>query len=71
MAIDFKRATDLFLGSEKELALALAIPVADLRDDRQNPDRAPEELLRQLGRVLVERGNGMRRVGELLEEEEE
>ncbi len=69
MAIDFKRASDLFLGSEKELALALAIPVADLRDYRQNPDRAPEELLRQLGRVLVERGNGMRRVGELLEEE--
>ncbi len=69
MAIDFKRASDLFLGSEKELALALAIPVGDLRDYRQNPERAPEELLRQLGRVLVERGNGMRRVGELLEEE--
>ncbi len=69
MAIDFKRATDLFLGSEKELALALAVPVADLRDYRQNPERVPEELLRQLGRVLVERGNGMRRVGELLQEE--
>ncbi len=69
MALDFKRASDLFLGSEKELALALAVPVGDLRDFRQNPDRVPEELLRQLGRVLVERGNGMRRVGELLQEE--
>ncbi len=69
MAIDFKRASDLFLGSEKELALALAIPVADLRDHRQNPERAPQELMRRLGRVLVERGNGMRRVGELLQEE--
>ena len=67
MAVDFKRASDLFLGSEQELALALALPVADLRDYRQNPDRAPDELLRQLGRVLVERGNGMRRVGELLQ----
>ena len=69
MAIDFKRATDLFLGSEQELALALAVPLGDLRDYRQNPDRVPEALLRQLGRVLVERGNGMRRVGELLQEE--
>ncbi len=34
MAIDFKRASDLFLGSEKELALALAIPVADRRVGR-------------------------------------
>ncbi len=69
MAIDFKRASDLFLGSEKELALALAVPLGDLRDFRQNPDRVPEELLRRLGRVPVERGNGMRRVGELLQEE--
>ncbi len=69
MAIDFRRASDLFLGSEKELALALALPVADLRDYRQNPERVPDAVLRQLGRVLVERGNGMRRVGELLQED--
>lgn len=69
MAIDFKRASDLFLGTEQELALALALPVADVRDHRQNPERVPEAVLRQLGRVLVERGNGMRRVGELLQED--
>ncbi len=69
MALDFRRASDLFLGTEKELALALGIPIADLRDHRQNPDRAPDAVLRQLGQVLVERGNGMRRVGELLLEQ--
>ncbi len=69
MALDFKRASDLFLGSEKELALALGVPVGDLRDFRQNPERAPDAVLQKLGRVLVERGNGMRRVGELLLEE--
>ncbi len=66
MPLDFKRATDVFLGTERELALALGVSVADLRDARQNPERAPEELVERLGRVLVERGNSMRRVGELL-----
>ncbi len=66
MPLDFKRATDVFLGTEQELALALGVPVADLRDARQNPERAAEELLERLGRVLIERGNSMRRVGELL-----
>ena len=66
MPLDFKRATDVFLGTERELALALGVSVADLRDARQNPERVPEELVERLGRVLVERGNSMRRVGELL-----
>ena len=66
MALDFKRATDLFLGSEQELSLALGVPLGDLRDYRQNPERAPDPVLRKLGQVLVERGSGMRRVGELI-----
>ncbi len=68
MPLDFKRATDVFLGTEQELALALGISVADLRAARQNPDRLGEELIERLARVLVERGNSMRRVGELLQE---
>jgi len=70
MAIDFTRATDLFLGSEQELSLALGMPVADVRALRQTPERVPPEVLTRLGQVLVERGNGMKRVGELLLEEE-
>lgn len=70
MPLDFKRATDVFLGSEQELALALGISVGDLRDARQNPERVAEELFERLARVLVERGNSMRRVGELLQEPE-
>jgi hypothetical protein len=70
MPLDFRRAADLFTASEKELAMALGLEVADLRSYRQNPARAPEELLRRLGDVLVERGRGMVRVGEMLQEEE-
>lgn len=68
MALDFKRATDLFLASEQELAQALGIEVGDIRSYRQNPDKAPDELLDRLGKVLMERGRGMVRVGELLQE---
>jgi hypothetical protein len=71
MSLDFKRASDLFLGSEDELALALGVSVADLREHRQKPERAPDRLLAQLGRVLVQRGKGMKRVGELLLEDNE
>ncbi len=67
MGLDFKRATDLFLGSEQELSLALGVSVGDVRDYRQNPERVPEAVVQKLGRVLVERGNGMRRVGELIQ----
>lgn len=68
MPLDFKRATDLFVSTEEELAMALDIPVADLRAYRQKPDSAPDDVLRKLGDVLVERGNGMARVGEMLQE---
>jgi hypothetical protein len=69
MTLDFRRATDLFLGSERELALALGITADDLRRFRQDPRRAPGELLVKLGQILAERGRGMVRVGELLREE--
>ena len=68
MPLDFKRAADLFISTEQELAMALDIPVADLRSYRQKPDTTPDEVLRTLGDVLVERGNGMARVGEMLQE---
>ncbi|HEX7118527.1 MAG TPA: hypothetical protein VF212_07065 [Longimicrobiales bacterium] len=64
--LDFKRATDLFLGSERELALALGISEAELRAFRREPHRAPDAVLDRLARVLIERGRGMIRVGELL-----
>jgi hypothetical protein len=66
MSLDFKRATDLFLGSEQELAAALKISVADLRELRTNPGRASEDVIARLGQVLHERGKGMARVGEIL-----
>ncbi|MFO7894690.1 MAG: hypothetical protein R6U63_13220 [Longimicrobiales bacterium] len=68
MPLDFKRATDLFVSTEEELAMALEIPVADLRSYRQKPESAPDEILQKLGDVLVERGTGMARVGEMLRE---
>jgi hypothetical protein len=66
MALDFARATALFMGTEQELALALGVPVGDLRQYRTQPQRVPAEVLARLGRVLIERGQGMQRVGELL-----
>jgi len=69
MALDFARSTDLFCGSEKELAMALNIDVGDLRQYRTNPQRAPKALMERMGRVLVERGSGMKRVGEMLIED--
>lgn len=69
MALDFARGTDLFCGSEQELAMALNIDVGDLRHYRTNPQRAPKVLMERLGRVLVERGSGMKRVGEMLLED--
>ena len=68
MALDFKRATDLFVSTEEELAMALGIPVADVRSYRQKPESAPAEVVMKLGEVLVERGQGMVRVGEMLQE---
>jgi plasmid maintenance system antidote protein VapI len=68
-SLDFRRATDLFLGSENELALALDIPPDELRRLRQDPKRASAELMVRLGEVLIERGRGMSRVGEMLRED--
>lgn len=68
MPLDFTRATDLFVSTEEELALALGIPVADLRSYRQKPANVPDTVLMRLAEVLIERGRGMIRVGELLRE---
>ena len=67
--LDFARAVDLFMASEQELALALGIPVGDLRAYRNNPNRVPPSVMAKMGRVLVERSKGMQRVGEMLIEE--
>lgn len=69
MPLDFRSATELFVSTEEELAMALGIEVADLRSYRQNPSRAPAEVVDRLGEVLVERGRGMARVGEMLQEQ--
>lgn len=66
MALDFERAVALFMASEEELALALGIPIGDLRAYRNNPLRVPPDVLKKFGRVLIERGRGMQRVGEML-----
>jgi hypothetical protein len=68
MALDFARAAALFMGTEQELSMALGIDVGDLRQYRTDPGRAPAPLLAQLGRVLIERGKGMQRVGEMLQD---
>jgi plasmid maintenance system antidote protein VapI len=69
MPLDFARASDLFMGTEQELALALGISVADVRELRTNPRRVGADVLHRLGKVLVERGTGMKRVGEMLQED--
>ena len=69
MPLDFERAAQLFMGTEQELARALDIPVADLRAYRANPQRAGDDVLVKLGRILTERGKGMARVGEMLLED--
>jgi hypothetical protein len=66
MSLDFARGADLFMASEQELAAALGISIADLRELRTNPKRANPAIEERLGRVLVERGKAMVRVGELL-----
>jgi hypothetical protein len=69
MPLEFARAAALFMGTEEELARALDVPVADLRSARTTPAHAPRELLARMGKVLVERGGGMKRVGEMLLED--
>ena len=69
MALDFSTATRLFMGTEDELAAALGVSVADLRSARANPQRVPPALLARLGKLLEERGKGMARVGQMLQED--
>ena len=54
------------MASEQELALALGIPIGDLRAYRNNPNRVPPSVMEKMGRILIERAKGMQRVGELL-----
>jgi hypothetical protein len=69
MPLDFASGARLFMGTEDELARALGVAVADLRAMRTTPAQAAPEVLARLGQVLVERGNGMVRVGEMLLED--
>lgn len=68
MPLDFKRGTDLFLGRKTELAMALGLDAEALEAYRREPATTPSGLLDQLAQVLIERGRGMIRVGELLAE---
>ena len=69
MSLDFSRAAQLFVASEEELARALGIPIGDLRAYRNDSRRVPGQILTKLGQVLLERGKGMQRVGEMLLDE--
>jgi hypothetical protein len=69
MPLDFTSAARLFMGTEDELARALDVELGDLRAIRTNPGQASPELLRRMAQVLAERGRGMIRVSEMLEED--
>jgi hypothetical protein len=69
MPLDFKRATDLFMGRDEELARALRIDPEVLRRHRAQPVGVPAALLHALSDVLEERGRAMVRVAEMLREE--
>jgi hypothetical protein len=69
--LDFTSASNLFTGTEDELARALDISIADLRAHRTQPQLVPSDLLVRMGRVLIERGRGMTRVGEMILEDHE
>lgn len=66
--LDFRRAADLFISAERELGAALGISTADVARYRRMPESVPADVLARLGTVLVERGEAMVRVGELLQE---
>lgn len=69
MPLDFKRATDLFLGREEELARALRLDLAILRQHRKQPGAAPASLLHDVADILDERGRAMIRVAEMLRDQ--
>ena len=60
--LDFRRAADLFVSTERELGMALGITAADVGRYRRQPEAAPPEIMARLGTVLVERAmaNGWR-----------
>lgn len=66
--LDFRQASDLFMGNEVELAQALGVSADDVRGYRDEPGGVPQEVMQRLGEVLLERGRGMMRVGEMLTE---
>ena len=70
MPLDFTSAARLFMGTEEELAAALGLAVGDLRAARATPAYVTPELTRKLATVLIERGKGMARVGEMLMDDE-
>lgn len=69
MSIDFKRAASLFVSSEQELAQALGLNVEEVRRYIQAPGSASDDLMERLAALLVERGQGMARVGEMIRED--
>lgn len=69
MGLDFKRATDLFMGTEQELAAALRLERGVLRQHRRDPARVPDRIIVALADVLAERGRAMTRVAEMLRED--
>jgi hypothetical protein len=69
MALDFTSAAQLFMGTEDELATGLCMSVADLRSARTNPQLVPPAVLLRFGKLLEERGRGMARVGQMLQED--
>ena len=69
MPLDFESAARLFMGTEEELARALGVSVGDVRAMRTTPANVPPRLVARLSAVLIERGRGMTRVGEMLREE--
>lgn len=71
MALDFAHAAQLFMGTEEELAAGLGLSIADLRAARAQPQSATRGLLSRLGQLLEERGRGMARVGQMLQEDNE
>lgn len=64
--LDFRSAAALFMGTQRELAMALRVSADEVARYRASPGDAPDALLEAMGRALVERGHGMARVGEML-----
>ncbi|HSJ15394.1 MAG TPA: hypothetical protein VK939_13315 [Longimicrobiales bacterium] len=69
MPLDFTTATQLFMGTEEELARALGVSLGDVRAMRTNPGSVPRALVGRLCDVLAERGRAMVRVAEMLRED--